>query len=1113
MAVGGSVVMDHDSINDENSWAVTERDVRAALDSVRLVFETGFPDDLVERALRVVSESAEKRRLVKPNMTVSYPGCWLLTAASLALDYDGTKLWQRPEFKIFGTDLTEIGPITRAVIESCGLETFEEYIRAENGLINVTPLLMHAGIPVASIPTLVGLIDSALRRHAYSAEDQIELWSQTPNGFRGLWKGPERLLRLGGSIASDLLDQINEAIVADNYLETNLPRHLVEAIEQIDRKAKERLASRGRRLIPKPFVALDPWSGDGPLIWIPGVSRSVVEQWKISGVQSVTVGSLGDDSPVSIEPQRAVVVSALRESTVVQDTSIALYDKIPALVFDSANSRFLPRVGGSISVRGDSVWVLAPRLVTVESAGSTDDEFPVLVGRWSEWRVSRVTCERGETITLSMKGTNGVIQEKLRVVSAPRAPELRTACEVSGVGLRAGGVRVFSEIPSLELHVPDRMLSQMSVLVHHGDDEIEIEISSLEQLNQDLAIAAPVFSRFSLGVSGPIGTRMPKTDLIVIPELEVTQAPSRALLTEMVEVQLRCRDTEVRSGALMGARSAAFSVGSTEIEVDIVRMSWVLTGVEVTHSTGTNDVISLSLEDLDPERAGVIRLDTGSPVPVEFRLLADGSQLQSHATEGQSRFAAVDIARFGDTVRSSGAERIVLVAIVDERQFEIAEIISSYKVEIDYAEVVPGISPAVVDIHITHERPFDRRYIRIWELERPWLSSSRHSIADGAGETFSVPLPSHHRSGTYRLWLRVEEPWAASPRMPRVDFPGVIDVDVIAGHSRDFGDPFDRLLVAVNDPTPGFLEPDDVAQYGAILFSLLAFYLREFGPAGLTGLKASRIIHALDRSPGSIVDNLLKALDESLIEPADGETLSLAVLPSVLKHERSLDLELSLETRERVWAQLPLLAAAIESWTDGIDAQARWSAALGWPEMLEVQDEFESQLFDTSRSIEPIGNFAGTVRLAASSSELRDVLLADWPIGLSPLSVSGRAEAVLDLIVRWADDPRNSERWFETWSNLVRTASIEIDRTQLSGAVAEYAVAGMDEQAISRQWLLAEIAVISYYLTSQRDPDPELALALLTAIEIAPKWVTHSVLRGLCEYARLNYQTRESQGD
>ena len=1096
-----------------DGWSSTEREVREALDRVRLVFETGFPEELVARARQVVLESADRGRLLAPDLSVRYPACWLLTAATFALDYDGTMLWQRPDFQIFRMDPNQIGPITKSVIEKCGLETFEEHIRAERGLINVTPLLMHAGIPGASVSVLVDLIDSALRRHAYSAEDQIELWSQTPSGFRGLWKGPERLLRLGGSIAGDLLDQINEAILADDISQSLLPRHLLEAIEQVDRSAKERIASRGRRLVPKPYLALDPWSGDGPLVWIPGVSRSIVDQWKILGSQSVIVGSLRDDSGVAIEPQRSVTISALLEGVAVQDTLITFYDKVPAFLFDAANSKFLPRVGGSISVRGDSIWVLTPRSVTVESAGVTDDDFPVLVGRWSEWSISRVTCERGQTITLSMNGADGLIEEKLRVVNAPRAPEIQNEFEVDGVRLSAGGAQVFSEIPSLDLHVPDRMLAQMTVLVDLGDETREVAVSSVEQLNRDLGLLIPTSSRFSLAVSGPIGTRMPKTDLVVIPNLEVTQIPHRALLDERADIQLRGDGFEVHCNVPEGDRLSTVSFGSFDLDVDVIRMSWVLAGPDVTHSAGSNDVFSLSLEDLNPARAGVIRLDTGSPVAVEFRLLADGDRLQTHTTEGRSRFAAVDLARFFDTVRSAGAERVDLVAVVEERQLRLAEIVSSYNVEIDHAEVAPGVVPAVIDIHITHERPFDKRYVRIWELERPWLGSSRHPISDGPGESFSVPLPTGHRSGSYRLWLRVEEPWASPPRMPRADALGVIDVDVVAGNGRDLSDPLDRLIIAINDPNPRFIDPDDVSEHGAVLFALMAFHYREFGSAGLTGLNASRIINALDRSPESIVDNLLKALDDSLIEPSDGEILSIAVLPSVLKHERRLDLELSIEIRERIWTQLPLLAAAIESWTDGFESQARWSAALGWPEASVVDDEDEPQTFETSRIIEPIKDFERTVRLAAGNSELRADLIARWPVGLAPLSPSGRAEAVLDLLNRWSENPGSADRWFENWANLVRGSFSAVERTDLSAAVTEYVVAGMDEMAIARKWLFAEIAVLSFHLTFQRDPDPELALALLNAIEIAPKWITHSLLYGLCEYGRFTYQSGELQRD
>jgi hypothetical protein len=247
-----------------------ESEILIQLKRVRLVFELGFPDDLVSKATAVI-QSASGRLVV--NGRIRYPACFVLHIVNLAKDRLGHKFWSSDELAHLrvplGLNETQLAQITRETIRELKLETFDFLVEGENALRNMTPVTMHSGIPVNNMQELVRLIETAVRRHRLTAEDQIKYWSSAPNGFNGMWAAPRRLFQQADSIALDLLERINDVLRSVEQSDfAGLPKHLVDAILEIDEVQRSSFSGRNVQ-VPRPWIEIDRFSCD----WLCSIRR------------------------------------------------------------------------------------------------------------------------------------------------------------------------------------------------------------------------------------------------------------------------------------------------------------------------------------------------------------------------------------------------------------------------------------------------------------------------------------------------------------------------------------------------------------------------------------------------------------------------------------------------------------------------------------------------------------------------------------------------------------------------------------------------------------------------------------------------------------------------
>jgi hypothetical protein len=1069
----------------------TENRLRSELRRVRLVFELGFPEELVTEA-RLVIEQARRTGAMFRHGQIRYPACFIVTVVAEARTYNGQGFWDSQGLRFIGLRPTDLADHTYASFDRLDLETFEEFTRAENALRKLSPVLMHAGVAAPNVDELVSLIASAGRQHLFEPEEQIAAWSRRPSGFRGLWRASQLLFKYGGAIAIDLLDRFNEALTSGDPSLSGLPAHLQAALDAID-DAKVRAAAQGRsNAIGRPVVVLDPWSCDGPMVRIPQAPSELVSRWRTTGSDLGEVVARQAEIVLPLAPRREWEVTALCGSSTAARWTLPAYVDLPVVLFDGRSGKLLRLRGGQRELESNALLSLVHPKVDFDESIPIAAEFPEPVGEWAGWRI--VEIDARHLRSLLCKQRDGEATEQINLVKPPRRPELVGAV-LRGVRT-VGGVPVYAAAPALRLDVgsvdPDAVEVEVSSAVGSSrstlrqlGDGPEYDLDSLFEARTGVC---------TVRVRGPLGLRLPATELAVIPGLTIAVQPTVAVA-----------DDDVRAEVVWAGGSTVLTIGPRITEalaevdgealtVEIERVSWgVRQHGEATSAIGFHPV-SIAVDEITSGAPPLLNLIIGAAVRSSLELRAGDKRLQTlEAPYTTGRWTAA-LERFADTVRSQPAPVLDLVLVVDHRTVPVGRIHSRYVPSITSVVCDPSISPPIVEALLEENRPFRSRVARLWSLDRPWEPSLRIPLADDMRSTLMLRLPENQRSGPHRLMLRVEEPWDTAPRLPGPATPGVIDVQVSGGTSLDPDDPLDRIIGALR-LVPGFTPTDDdLSTFGHYLIAHLTQGLRDAGRVWLSTATAGRALHLLERQPHALPTLLTRAVLEGWIDRQTADTLTIALFPSLLQLEQEVDLELPADAAEGVWATLPVAAAAIESWSDSPDACERWARYIGWPKLVAevAEEDGEPRLMIDQQPLALLTDqFRNQVRIALLSPEFADVLTLLGTLNEQPLSADARLRAIIDVLLARCERPHTAwlERHFPTVSSAHRRASA-------SHAAAWVQSVSLDARAAQRG-VFADIAALAVAVMSRDSSGIVVRDALLDAYGFAPLWVMHCLVQAL----------------
>ena len=1096
-----------------------EAQIKGRLKSVRLVFELGFPQDLVKLADDVVDSAGP---MLMRGTSVRYQASFVLKVVNLAKDRRDRSFWSaellRPLREQMRLQPQQLAETTRTTIAELRLETFDDLVENENALRNMTPVTMHSGIPVNNMDDLVYLIEVAARRHRYTAEEQIEYWSSSPNGFGGLWAAPRRLFQRGGAIALDLLDQVNEALRNPATPEVSgLPEHLVRAIGNATRGRHVFTAgARGRGAVGvDAYISLDPASTMGPVLQLPQVSETTMSRWRVTGspVGDVPV-SRESETTVRLSPAKDYEVSALSASGVVSASRIfRTYSGLPIVFFDSVTGRMLPQSGRRVETEGAGVVALVhPK---VDLVGAVEGTRVECEGAWSGWTVRSLTLGDSRTVTAFDTVHTDETEDFLFVRGISRPALVHARRPRAALESQLG--EVFVEVPRLRLDIAGADPALVTVVVESDDGAIQ---SSLADLVADGNVydISPLCDRngpYRVRVDGPIGLRMASQRLFLLTGLDAVQDPPLGIPSVPVTIEMFTDDWSGSFVVPPFAETTTAVVGGFEVRARAERIEWAL-------SVGTNEPTVLggreftfTAAEAETDQEVFLHLRSNVPCEIDIDMMDGLSLVHTETVQLMNVRRSFTMATFLRHAAEEGSEVHVLVGrIQGSPPFTLGRITSEYIVSVEASVEDRGDARADVEVRFDENKPFGNRVIRMWSLDRPWEPSRSVAVPDDVRDRFVVQLPAGHRSGRYRLWMRIENQGGANPRLPKNGVRGVADINVVSGRGYDPDDPVDRILQAVSLHDTDALQPGDVEEHGHVLIALLSLGIADSGGAGLSGRAAAIVYRLLENDSDHIIRHVVAALDRDVVDEEWSTHISLALLPLLFEAEDRSDLSVEEDFSELVWSRLPLIAAAVEPWNESRTTLLKWNEKLGWPDAVASdEDEEVKNHGELAVGKRPVltDRFDQDLRLICNlphpggprpKSEIEFML--DLVVGAQigsrdgmPLSVDAEWTSVVRSVPDAFVAREQVGRWRQTHEAPISRAHGYMRNHEFNYLVNQYQARSVWMDDPQYKWVFFDIAVLAFSAVDDREDSDSQMRSLVDALEFAPRWVEYALMLAL----------------
>ncbi|MCY4164419.1 MAG: hypothetical protein OXE93_09460, partial [bacterium] len=442
---------------------VVEKELQGCFNGIRIVGEI----DLSE-AGPVYSQASEVVRKIvqqgKPASLKGYPAATaIFLTAEGARGYDEGTFWPNIAIlnKLTGAQQSEVGEAFHKALDQFGLETFAHLAYTERWLTNVSPILMHGGIPATYADDVAKLVLAGLDEGIWDAEDLIDHVRQSSTQWLRLTKPVQRFFEHGDEFARDLIQRmINTAadiselgedansFVSELSKDAGLPPYLTKAL-----LGHERIAPQRGLRPPQPTVYIDRYSCDGPYMTLPPFSHN--GEWLIRGAQTRRLTTSRNDSfDIQLEPSHGWATtlcwndnSADRQS----ERQFTGLEKVHAYVFDASGKLTKKQH----QLPADQALILTAPEVTVSNKDGSPiacpEELPERSGLWSGWTLRSLDLAGvSEVLVQSPDGLLGDgYTAELRVAQPPAQPIITTPPVRGCKGFL--GEMVFAEPPTIAL--------------------------------------------------------------------------------------------------------------------------------------------------------------------------------------------------------------------------------------------------------------------------------------------------------------------------------------------------------------------------------------------------------------------------------------------------------------------------------------------------------------------------------------------------------------------------------------------------------------------------------------------------------------------------------------
>ncbi|WP_327006863.1 hypothetical protein OHA72_06040 [Dactylosporangium sp. NBC_01737] len=761
----------------EHSW-------QSLLRGVSLVAEVEVPDDEVFQALSYLglvyrdADDSYRERLLR-----RYPAIVAMGLARVgAVHYEHGAFWPGVwrEAGITYTDQSDQqrwGEQFRTALGRFGLARFPGL-----PLVNVSEILVHAGVPEFCLGDLLALLAKHHARNPGLDARQFMEWAFAP-GFQSrlnvVDKPVRRFLEFGGDYAEDFVDRCIDLLVqlaqpAFDPDGIHLPARVIARATELAqsgllelgglRRARASAAREHPRLLLEPF-------GRGLLIWLPAVEDALdgVASWQLrfdgepqevmsrspwpGGRQTAPATGIPVNQPVR-------EVSVELEDATRRDVISVVDPGDPLLVFTEDGRR----IPSSASITPEPVWLLHPM---ASEFGDVEVEFngrPVVVEEqsapygWDGWRLRKV--DLSDVRQLRLGGS-----AKWRTVQGRRRPRLMLTHPLVGVAT-AQDLPVHDTPPTLTLPGEADGSVRWTVRIRRPNAAQDLTTQT-HTVTDDLVvdpwkgIARPAVGAFEVTVRGPLGRGLSQT-VNLAEGLTVVSEPAARELRASGLTPCRIHPRTVHAGLTVTPATIDLSPreSSARIEVSGPDGNQVL-AVTPPHmavrlfSPGQRPEWSLRPLRLDIETLGEGELQVRLPAPafIELVVRVGTADLQTIPPVGGGRpdVARFSLARIIDTVTEHGSARLdLMVKGVRMPAATCAPRQLATQIDVDGGRLM--ITAPVVAADLT---------AGVYQTLAPWRKPFVSAVsADGT----TAPLPDEVvGAGPLLVKLRIEDPWLAEP--------------------------------------------------------------------------------------------------------------------------------------------------------------------------------------------------------------------------------------------------------------------------------------------------------------------------------------------------------------
>ena len=1017
---------------------VVEEELQRCFNGIRIVGEIDLSQTgpVYEKAKEVVRKVVQHSRPTRLNQ---YPASTVIfLTAEGARGYDEGTFWPNIEVldNLTAAQQSDVGSAFRLALHRLGLETFAYAATTERWLTNVSPILMHGGIPATYANDVAELVYKSLREGIWEAEGLIDRVRQSSTLWSGLAKPVQRFFEYGDEFARDLLQRMIDTaadigeIGLDAPIEVNelsadagLPQYLIRALLGENRGSPK----RGRRP-PRPTVRIDRYSCDGPYMTLPPFPQG--GEWLVRGQFTRRFPTHSHDSfDIQLSPSHgwtATLQWTERSADRHSERYFTGLEMVHGYVFDALGNL----ASRQHRVSADQALILTPPDVDVTDRDGSPipslEELPPRAGLWSGWTLRCLDLRN--TSSVLVKSPPGPCAdeetEELGVARPPARPELATPSVAGASGPNRG--RVFAESPTVVLPQDvDPTAWRIRWRQSGSGDESSATLDGQESLapvtrrladlpcqGSEFHLApilpsAPAFSG-TIELSGPLGSDV--REVITVVRGLTVDLPDRVCgPSELVEVGIEAdaalnldSGIDVPSTGLLfraGQDTVPLTASGTKVSVTIPRLAWAMHRSDGLFPTLGVQRLRIGLDEIESGAVGSVLVRCGRPSTLRLELhgktcMQAVGPVLANGAEGRWSFPLTELRT---TIAASDVSRLALVLHVDDLSERIAVIEAQFEVsdlQIS-AELDADTNECLVTAKWTENRRFAGRQLRLWSVHRPWDQPVCVEVGDDDGRCDAILelLP-----GPYLAEIVVADEWSSPPRptSDQTDVRLVLIGSEAQQHNRlenlRVDEPLDALELAVS----GFARSRrrDVTAAAAAT-SELACALEAAAQFDETKANAvTTLVDLVDLVLAS--DGLLPRLASRLVELSPKALRRLEMILVVEAHGSHVLTDLDLEM---LWKTLPTVAAALDDPFEGSESDEstiasleRWERFTGWcpdPDAVTVTGRI-------SPVTPPLDEF--------DPERLRDLQQRLSPSDLLPLQWGGYFDAAFEMLARtWHD--------------------------------------------------------------------------------------------------------------